>query len=413
MRLSLESYSSSPYVMSQVNAKSELPLVVRSTSRSWVRSRYQPGIIQVFLWALFALFIRQVYLGKFYQASDFTLNWLSVGLVVQTVTLYYVFGNYIFPRTIYVKKIVSFGLWLAVSHLVLYEVNYIQFYSLHRFAAGIRVERDWEIFREAGLLGFITDWSAAFYSFFWSFPFAIMILIVKAFRDIIKLRLENYKLEKDKLTLELDFLKAQVNPHFLFNTLNSVYARVFDSDEQAADLIIRLSELMRYNLYETDVAKITLDKELGYIQNYLNLERNRLSDQYVVIEYTQSGNPADYQITPLLLIAFVENAFKHGVKGASGPAYVQVSATLTEDQFVFRVENSIPLKRPSPVNERLSESEKKSGGIGLSNVSRRLHAFYENRHVLTVTTTDDTYAVSLAIQLNAADRAANTGSKSH
>lgn len=395
--------------MSQVTAKSERLLVVRSA----LQSRYRQGAIHSLLWALFGLFIRQVYLGKFYQASDFTLNWLSVGLVLQTATLYYVFSNYIFPRTIYVKKVVSFGLWLAVSHLILYEINYIQFDSLHRVAAGVRLERDWALFREAGLFGFVTDSSAAFYSFFWSFPFAIMLLIVKAFGDIITLRLENYKLEKDKLSLELDFLKAQVNPHFLFNTLNSVYARVFDSDEQAADLILRLSELMRYNLYETDVAKIALDKELGYIQNYLNLERNRLSDQYVVIEYEQSGHPEAYQITPLLLIAFVENAFKHGVKGASGPAYVQVSATLTEDQFLFRVENSIPLRRQSAAGERTPDSAKKSGGIGLDNVSRRLQAFYENRHVLTVTTTEDTYVVSLTIQLNALDRVATTGSTSH
>ncbi|MBC3791254.1 sensor histidine kinase [Spirosoma utsteinense] len=399
--------------MSQVHIKSEEPVIRRPLAESWIQDTHQQVIVQVLLWGVFGLFIRHVYLGKFYQANDFTLNWLSLGVVLQTAALYYVFSNYIFPRTIYVKKIGTFGLWFAISHLVLYEVNYIQFNILQRLTTVVRLERDWGIFREAGLLGFVTDWSAAFYSFFWSFPFAIMILIVRAFGDIIKLRLENYKLEKDKLSLELDFLKAQVNPHFLFNTLNSVYARVFDSDEQAADLILRLSELMRYNLYETDVDKIALDKELAYIQNYLNLERNRLSDQYVVIEYEQSGRPEAYQITPLLLIAFVENAFKHGVKGASEPAYVQVSATLANDQFVFRVENSIPIKRHVPVVELPQDSAKKSGGVGLDNVSRRLNAFYENRHTLAVTATEDTYVVALTIQLNALNKEINAGTKSH
>lgn len=259
--------------------------------------------------------------------------------------------------------------------------------------------RDWALFEKAGVFGFITDASVSFYSFLWSFPFAIMVLIVRAFRDILNLRLKNLQLEKDKINLELDFLKAQVNPHFLFNTLNSVYARVFDSDEQAADLVLRLSELMRYNLYETDVEKITLDKELSYVQNYLDLERNRLSDQYVVIDYNQNGDPSTYQIAPLLLIAFVENAFKHGVKGATEPAYVQVSATITEGQLVFQVENSVPRKRKTAPVEASAEPDRKSGGIGLGNVRRRLEALYKGRYELVVTPAEDSYTTALTIQV--------------
>jgi two-component system, LytTR family, sensor kinase len=230
---------------------------------------------------------------------------------------------------------------------------------------------------------------------------------VRAFRDLSSLRLKNLRLEKDKLNLELDFLKAQVNPHFLFNTLNSVYARVFDSDEQAADLVLRLSELMRYNLYESDVARIALDKELSYVQNYLDLERNRLSDQYVVIDYEQSGNPATYQIVPLLLITFVENAFKHGVKGATEPAYVQVSATVTAGQLVFRVENSVPRRHQISAMEPPTGLINKSGGIGLGNVRRRLDALYKDRYELITTLTEDTYTVLMTVQVEKAGTTIN------
>lgn len=221
----------------------------------------------------------------------------------------------------------------------------------------------------------------------------ILLLVFKAFRDLINYQKRIITVERDKFELELDFLKSQVNPHFLFNTLNSVYADVFDTNEKAADLILRLSELMRYNLYETNLPKIALDKELAYIQNYLNLERNRLSDRYVVIDYEQSGQLEQYQIAPLLLIAFVENAFKHGVKGATEPAYVQVSASVTAGQLLFRVENSIPDKLP------VGEPDRKSGGVGLNNVRRRLDTLYKDNYELVVTTSEGRYEVTLILQV--------------
>lgn len=327
------------------------------------------------------------------------MNWLSVSLTLQTAITYYTLGYIVFPRYVYKLNFLYLAGCLFAWHALIYQTNYVLFDYLQQISKGTRIERDWGLLSSAGLFGFMTNGVASFWSFFYSLPFAFIFLGVLAVKDIIAYRVRNIQLEKDKLNLELDFLKAQVNPHFLFNTLNSVYARVFDSDEQAADLVLRLSELMRYNLYETDIAKIALNKELGYIQNYLDLERNRLSDQYVVIDYEQSGSASAYQIAPLLLIAFVENAFKHGVKGATEPTYVQVSATVTEGQLVFRVENSVPHRRESPVTESLANSNKKSGGIGLGNVRRRLEALYKDRYELVVTPAQNTYTVVLTIQV--------------
>ncbi|GAB4055046.1 hypothetical protein GCM10028810_65700 [Spirosoma litoris] len=277
--------------------------------------------------------------------------------------------------------------------MIIYEGNYIFFEYIQHFKHSSRIERDWLFFRNAGPLGFITNGTIAIWSFFYTFPWALIFLGVLAVNHLVIIRIRNTELEKDKLIIELTFLKSQINPHFLFNTLNSVYADVFDTNEKAADLILRLSELMRYNLYETDLPKITLNKELAYIQNYLDLERNRLSDRYVVIDYEQNGQLEQYQIAPLLLIAFVENAFKHGLKGTTEPAYIQINADITAGKFVFRVENSIPAQR------HIIDANMKSGGIGLGNVRRRLDILYNGQHELITHATETTYTITLTIHV--------------
>ena len=319
--------------------------------------------------------------------------WLAVGQVLQTIGIYYVLGYYVFPKYVYHFRIAPFLLWFLLTNFTIYLSNYLLFWYLQQINTGSRIERDWMRLHEAGILGLFTDGSLAFWSFGYSSTFAILFLPIRAVKDIILLRTKNLLLEKDKLISELTFLKSQINPHFLFNTLNSVYADVFDTNEKAADLILRLSELMRYNLYETDLPQIALSKELAYIQNYLDLERNRLSDRYVVIDYEESGQLEQYQIAPLLLITFVENAFKHGLKGTKEPAYVQISADITADEFVFRVENSIPAQR------HIIDTKTKSGGVGLDNVRRRLNILYNGQHELVTQSTETTYTIILTIQV--------------
>ena len=350
---------------------------------------------RLMLWALCGYVIRYVYFALFFRAND-TVHWALAGaLFLQTVIIYYDFAYRIFPETIYKGRISRFLLWVLVWHVITYQINYWLFYLLQLRGETGTVSEYMELLDSwGGMWGFMLNGAATFFNFFWSFPIAIVLLIVKAVTDLITLRTRTIQLEKDKLALELDFLKAQVNPHFLFNTLNSIYARIFDTDEQAADLLLRLSELMRYNLYETNQPLIDLAKELAYIGNYLDLERNRLTGQNVAIDFKQSGGTEPYQIAPLLLIAFVENAFKHGVKGASKKAYVHVQADVVKEELVFRVENSIFPKRQ--VN---GDPIKRSGGIGLVNVQRRLDSIYSNRYQLTVDTSEHSYCVRIRIKL--------------
>ncbi|WP_143092948.1 sensor histidine kinase, partial [Arsenicibacter rosenii] len=144
------------------------------------------------------------------------------------------------------------------------------------------------------------------------------------------------------------------------------------------------------------VPRIGLTKELAYIQNYIDLEQNRLLGEDIQIDYQQLGDPSSYQIAPLLLIAFVENAFKHGIKGANGPAFVKVTASIQSNLLTFSVENSIPpvRRRAEPQND-----DKRRGGVGLTNVKRRLDAIYPDLYALSITPDEGIYKVELTITL--------------
>ena len=379
-------------------------IVDNSSDRNYIYFFYEKyrvifrAAIHVILW-LTTIVLASYTIPIATKGYTFATNKLIVTTILQTMAYYYIMGYVILPRYLYHFRPVKLIVWSAIVFFVIHLSNYLIFFYLHQLGeitteVDEYVNRNWQRFREAGLLGCFTNFRIFLLNIVYSTNVALLYLLPKICKDIITIRFRSLRLEKDKLALELTFLKAQVSPHFLFNTLNSVYADVFDTNEKAADLILRLSELMRYNLYETDLPKITLDKELAYIQNYLDLERNRLADQYLVIDYEQSGPVEQYQIAPLLLITFVENAFKHGVKGATEPAYVQINADIIADQLVFRVENSVPAKRLV-----VETTEKKSGGIGLSNVRRRLGILYDGQYQLITDKTETTYTVKLTIQV--------------
>lgn len=359
----------------------------------------------VVMWVVLWLYDRYYITPRIFRDNQSVVNIASLAILVQTAVLFYIMGYWALPNLLYKKRYLSFILTLGSAFFVVYQLNYVLFYYLQHISSSsvngndTYAEKIFKMIKDAGWTGCFTNSTVFFWNYGYGFFLLTIILFVKAFKDVIDYQKQLVAAERDRFALELDFLKAQVNPHFLFNTLNSVYARVFDSDEQAADLVLRLSELMRYNLYETDAENIALDKELGYVQNYLDLERNRLSDQYVVIDYEQSGGVSAYQIAPLLLIAFVENAFKHGIKAAAEPAYVQVNATVADSKLVFRVENSVPHRREASLTEPLANSDRKSGGIGLGNVRRRLDALYKDRYELVVIPTESTYTVVLTMQL--------------
>ena len=196
--------------------------------------------------------------------------------------------------------------------------------------------------------------------------------------------------EKDNLQkeMELNYLKEQVNPHFLFNSLNSIYALSRQQSPETPEVVMQLSELMRYQLESSKKDSVLLKEELEFIENYLLLEEKRLSDR-CTIEFLIEGNLLGLKISPMLLIPFVENAVKHGAQSTNEQSTIDVSADIKNTTLHFSVVNS----KPSMV------AASNRNGLGLENVRRRLNLLYPDSHVLEIDDKEKTYRVNLSIDL--------------
>jgi two-component system LytT family sensor kinase len=194
-------------------------------------------------------------------------------------------------------------------------------------------------------------------------------------------------LETERLNAELNFLKLQINPHFLFNTLNSIYSQAHFKSEQTEHSILKFSRIMRYVLYDSAADKITLAQDLEYISNYIDLQKLRLSKN-ITIHYDVTGPVKGLVIAPLLLITFIENAFKHGIS-YTAPSEIKIAIATTGNELTLTVGNAIT-----------QSSRESSGGVGLINARRRLDVLYPGRHLLDVVENDHLYIVNLKIELD-------------
>ena len=196
------------------------------------------------------------------------------------------------------------------------------------------------------------------------------------------------ELENASLSSELRFLRAQVNPHFLFNTLNNLYYLAVNESPQTPEVIAKLAGLMRYLLHDSNHALVPLDREVEYMRNYISLERLRLNDE-ISIDFTVEGPVASVRVAPLILVTFLENAFKHGIDNTAGGSYIHVRLTALPEEVQFAVENS----------KASAKTVTEASGIGLANARRRLELGYPGRHRLDITETADVYMVSLSLKL--------------
>jgi LytS/YehU family sensor histidine kinase len=219
-----------------------------------------------------------------------------------------------------------------------------------------------------------------------------MILISTSFKvlaDSIKQRFLLKQIEAKQVQTELRLLKTQINPHFLFNTLNNLFGMARKQDPQTADGIAGLSHLMRYMIYESNVEFISLEKEIQQINRLIELQKLRFTkDDDIAIDFSTKGESRNLQIPPMLLIPFVENAFKHGISLAS-PSFVRIHLYVDVDKLEFRVTNS---KHP-----KSEKREEEGPGIGLQNVSRRLELLYPGKHELAISDGEKVFEVRLVL----------------
>jgi LytS/YehU family sensor histidine kinase len=203
---------------------------------------------------------------------------------------------------------------------------------------------------------------------------------------------ENQKkeMENEKLSSELLFLKSQVNPHFFFNTLNNIYSLANSKSDNAPVAIAKLSQLMRYMLYESNVSLVPLSRELEYLHSYIDLQRLRFRNN-IRIDFSIEGAVDDKMIEPMLFIPFVENAFKHGPSLQQNPSIAILLRTF-DHQLYFSVENTF--------EKNGNEYKDKNSGIGLQNIKRRLDLLYPNSHELIVHESKPVFKVELTLTLS-------------
>jgi hypothetical protein len=215
-----------------------------------------------------------------------------------------------------------------------------------------------------------------------------LFLAVFFFSLILKISYRWRQSEREKLNAELSYLKAQINPHFLFNTLNSIYSLAIEKSDQTPAAIIKLSGMMRYVISDAGHHLVSLSKEIEYLHNYIELQKVRFGNE-VPLSFTVNGVYAGKQIAPLILISFVENAFKHGIN-ASEDSDIRIDINITSHQLHFTSFNNKVSVQKMPED---------IGGLGIDNTKKRLELLYPGRHTLEITDDPHYFFVSLLLQL--------------
>ncbi len=203
----------------------------------------------------------------------------------------------------------------------------------------------------------------------------------------------SHTLHQEKIRAELDLLKAQVQPHFIFNSLNNIYSLSLKKDPKTPELIYRLSSFLDYNLYDSSANHTSVSKEVDFLKNYMELQKLRFGDRIDVS--LNAYSPLDgYQISPLLLLPLVENCFKHGMAEGAQKSWIRIDFSAKEDCLTVKIENSLPSLDSPPAGLKTNHHS----GIGLENVTRKLKILYPGRHELTCRREKDSYLVILKLK---------------
>ncbi|WP_319503527.1 histidine kinase [uncultured Draconibacterium sp.] len=230
----------------------------------------------------------------------------------------------------------------------------------------------------------------AYYSFWDISLFFAIYLFISGLLHLARGYFRAEELEKEKSQAELKALKSQINPHFLFNSLNSIYSMARKESKEVPEKIVQLSDLMRHIIYDSDADFIALEKELEMLQNYIDMQNLRSGKNK--IEFNTIGDIKGKKIAPLLFLPFVENGFKHGMKGGANDAFVNIKVEVADKVLHFEVENS--------KGKAIDPLSAKYHGIGIDNVKKRLEMIYPNQHKLKILDNKETFKVLLKVQLN-------------
>lgn len=349
-------------------------------------------LFHITIWTFFILTsLIQFYESPFRINNDFYVQW-GTGII-----LFYLNYFYLVPVLLLEKKYWLYFIFVLALILLfmIIRINYFipefNHLRMQNMMPPKMMTEEAKMFLKEGRMKVRPHKQPLFFKIGPSF-FYLLITTISA---IIRTLTEFYQNQQNKLiaethrtNTELNYLRKQTNPHFLFNSLNSIYSLAHKKSDLVPDAIVTLSELMRYMLYETDNKTVALEKEINYIQNYIELQKLRLNNiEDIVINI--HGDPKNKFIEPLLLISFIENAFKYGTD-YKGAAHVKIKIIIIENDLDFWTENTIENYEKDPENS----------GIGLANIQNRLDLLYPNAHELTIKQDSQYYRVHLNLKLD-------------
>lgn len=217
---------------------------------------------------------------------------------------------------------------------------------------------------------------------------------IKLFYHWTQERSHALEIQTDKMQTELQLLRAQFHPHFMFNVLNSLYSKILSKSDESAEIVLKISDMLRYAVYESQ-EKVNLQDEVNYLQNYIELQQLRF-DNALDISFAVKGDPSSYKIEPFLIMPFIENSFKYCMNSETSSGWITVYMEVIEDWLQIKIENSH--SRSSKFNETKSVQK---GGQGLQQVKRRLDLLYPDDHTLKISENQESYFVYLKVKLHA------------
>lgn len=296
------------------------------------------------------------------------------GRIVLLIIIAYLNLQYFLPRYLLKKRYLAYFTAIILSVIGYLAAQSLFDFYLYGYVVGPM--------RNSNLLESLS------YNFFSTLWYLGLMLALKLSMDWYGQQLIIQKITVEKLNAEVNFLRAQVNPHFLFNILNNLYALTLKKSELAPDVVLKLSEMMEYMLYDSTGEKVPLEKEISYLSNYMELERLRFSGE-AAIDLNINADLSGHEIAPLLLLPLVENAFKHGLGRQTKNGWLKVNISLEQSTLEVIIENAKPA---STVNNS-------KGGIGLDNLRKRLDLLYPARYALQLEDRKDAFWVKLLIEL--------------
>ncbi|MCU0340121.1 MAG: histidine kinase [Spirosomaceae bacterium] len=340
-----------------------------------------PLLIHLVTWALVAgLVLMPPFGGRVAMPDEYWVKqWLLLGLLV---AIFYLNAKVLLPKLLFKNRILEYLLSIAAAVVAVY-------WAIQGIEAWLNLPELWH--KALGRPFKPNERRFDMFTFLYSLlslGTSTSITMIQKWQNDAQIR---EQLEQEKLSSELSFLKAQINPHFFFNTLNNIYALTMIDVDTAREALHKLSRMMRYVLYETKEGTVQLSQEVAFLEDYIQLMQLRLTDK-VKVSFEKPQPYQDVAIAPMLLLPFLENAFKHGVS-ATQPSRIVVRIQQNAPSLTIEVRNTL-----FPTQ---SQSLEESNGIGLVNTRRRLDLLYPNRYRLTIVekTPEEEFLVTLVIQV--------------